>query len=63
MTRAKAAGAEDPVLEHFLGFLAQGIARHPGHIQAVDTAFYQRLQSLVGDIEVDLDSALSADDE
>ncbi|MBP8924586.1 MAG: type II toxin-antitoxin system PrlF family antitoxin [Pseudomonadales bacterium] len=52
-----------PVLGQFLGFLARDIAKHPEHLQAVDTGLLQRLQSLVGDVEVDLDAVLSADDE
>jgi antitoxin PrlF len=54
---------DDPVLVQFLGFLAHDIAAHPEHMQAVDALFVQRLQSLVGGIEVDLDAQLPADDE
>ncbi len=63
LTRAKAADGEDPVLGQFLNFLARDIASHPERLQAVDAGLVQRLQSLVGGIEVDLDLALSADDE
>ena len=63
LTRAEAPAGEDPVLGNFLGFLARDIASHPEHLQAVDTGLVQRLQSLVGGVEVDLDAALSADDE
>ncbi len=63
LTRAKAVDGEDPVLGQFLNFLARDIASHPERLQAVDAGLVQRLQSLVGGIEVDLDSALSADDE
>ncbi len=55
--------ADDPVLGSFLGFLARDIASHPERLQAIDAGFVQRLQSLTGGIEVDLDAALSADDE
>ena len=51
------------MLGQFLDFLARDIAKHPEHLQAVDTGLLQRLQSLVGDVEVDLDAVLSADDE
>lgn len=54
---------DDPVLGQFLKFLAQDIASHPERLQAVDAGFVQRLQALVGGIEVDLDAALSAGDE
>lgn len=63
LTRAEAPGEEDPVLGQFLGFLARDMASHPERLQAVDAGLVQRLQSLVGGIEVDLDAALSADDE
>ncbi len=51
------------MLGQFLGFLARDIASHPERLQAVDAGLAQRLQSLAGGIEVDLDAALSADDE
>ena len=54
--------ADDPVLGQFLGFLARNMASHPERLQAVDAGLVERLQSLVGGIEVDLDAALSADD-
>lgn len=60
LTRAE---GDDPVLGQFLGFLATDITRHPERLQAIDAAFVQRIQSLTGGIEVDLDAALSADDE
>lgn len=63
LTRADASGGDDPVLAQFLGFLAHDIASHPEHLQAVDAGLAQRLQSLVGGMEIDLDAALSADDE
>jgi antitoxin PrlF len=50
------------VLGQFLGFLARDMASHPERLQAVDAGLVDRLQSLVGVIEVDLDAALSADD-
>lgn len=53
----------DPVLGHFLDFLAQDIATHPERLHALDASFVARLQSLVGSISVDLDAPLSADDE
>jgi antitoxin PrlF len=63
LTRVEATEGDDPVLGQFLGFLARDIASRPERLQAVDAALVQRLHSLVGDIEVDLDAALSADDE
>jgi antitoxin PrlF len=63
LTRAASAEEDDPVLGQFLGFLARDMASHPERLQAVDAGLVQRLQSLAGGIEVDLDTALSADDE
>jgi antitoxin PrlF len=63
LTRVEASEADDPVLGQFLGFLARDIAKHPERLQAVDASFVQRLKSLTGDIEFDLDAPLSAEDE
>jgi antitoxin PrlF len=63
LTKAEAAEESDPLLGQFLGFLARDISSHPEHLRAVDADLVERLQSLVGDVEVDLDAPLSADDE
>jgi antitoxin PrlF len=63
LTRVEAPEGDDPVLGQFLGFLARDIASHPERLHAVDVGLVQRLQSLVGGMEVDLDVALSVDDE
>lgn len=63
LRRAEAAGDNDPALGRFLDFLARDIAGHPERLQAMDAGLVRRLQSLVGDVAVDLDAALSADDE
>ena len=63
LTRAEASEGDDPVLGQFLAFLARDMASHPERLQAVDAGLAERLQSLVGGVEVDLDVALSADDE
>ncbi len=63
LTRAASPEGDDPVLGQFLGFLARDMANHPERLRALDAGLVQRLQSLVGGIEVDLDAALSADDE
>jgi antitoxin PrlF len=63
LTRAEAPAADDPVLDQFLGFLARDMVSHPERLQAVDAGFVQRLQSLTREVSVDLDAALSADDE
>ena len=63
LTRAATAEGDDPVLGSFLDFLARDLANHPERLRAVDAGLVQRLQSLVSGVEVDLDAALSADDE
>lgn len=62
LTRSDASES-DPVLGGFLNFLAQDLSAHPERLRAVDAAFVERLRDLVGGMEVDLDAALSADDE
>lgn len=63
LTRAEVSESDDPVLGQFLGFLAHDITSHPERLQSVDADLVQRLQSLIGGVEVDLDATLSADDE
>lgn len=63
LTRAAAGERDDPGLAPFLGFLARDLAEHPERLQAVDAGLAQRIQALVGGVEVDLDAPLSADDE
>lgn len=63
LSRAATVSANDPVLDAFLAFLARDMAAHPEQLQALDAGLVGRLQSLVGGVEIDLDAALSADDE
>jgi antitoxin PrlF len=63
LRRAEAAESDDPVLGHFLAFLASDIASHPERLLTVDVSLVQRIQCLVSGVEVDLDAALSTEDE
>ena len=63
LSRAASPAGDDPLLGHFLQFLAQDLASHPEQLQVLDASFVQRLQSLVANVELDLDATLSADDE
>ena len=63
LTRATTTENDDPVLGQFLDFLTRDMANHPERLLAVDAGLAQRLQSLVGRVEVDLESALSLHDE
>jgi len=63
LARAAAGDGDDPALMPFLGFLARDLAEHPERLRAVDAGLAQRIQALVGGVEVDLEAPLSADDE
>ena len=63
LSRVEIAEEDDPVLGQFLGFLSRDIANHPERLQTVGASLVQRIHSLVGGLEVDLDAVLSADDE
>ncbi|MFZ3035441.1 MAG: type II toxin-antitoxin system PrlF family antitoxin [Parvibaculum sp.] len=53
----------DPAFGPFLDLLEADIKSHPARLQAFDGGLRDRLAALVGDIDVDLDAALSPDDE
>ena len=63
LTRAVPTEVEDPVMGHFLNFLAHDIATHPERLAAIDANLVHRIKSLVGDSEIDLNAPLSAEDE
>ncbi len=62
LSRAEQSEA-DPVLEQFLAFLAQDMANNPQAIQPISSDLFQRVQSLVAGMEVDLDAPLLNEDE
>ncbi len=53
---------EDPVLERFLTFLTNDININPKNVKALDSDFYNRAQTLVSDVEIDINSPLSKED-
>jgi antitoxin PrlF len=63
LTRAEAVDADDPALGPFLAFLETDIARNPSQLRALDAGLAQRLQSMTRGINVNLNNALTADDE
>ena len=63
LTRAVVPTSEDPVMGRFLNFLVNDIANNPERLATVDAGLVQRIQLLVGDLHVDIDAALSAEDE
>ena len=57
--RAELTETDDPVPEQFLSFLSTDLAQHPERLQTIDSSLVQRIRSLVGGVEVDLNTALS----
>tara|TARA_R110002049_G_scaffold228910_1_gene401071 strand:+ start:36 stop:377 length:342 start_codon:yes stop_codon:yes gene_type:complete len=54
---------DDPALGAFLNLLEDDIAAHPERLMAFDGGLRDCMQALVGGSDVDLDAALSPDDE
>ena len=54
---------EDPVLGKFLDFLAQDMEKNSQQIQPIATQTLEQVQSLVADLDIDLDAPLSDEDE
>lgn len=53
----------DPIIGQFLSFLAKDMQNHPDRLQAVAPALRDRIDALVGDMDVDLNESLSEEDE
>jgi antitoxin PrlF len=53
----------DPVVEKFLEFLAQDMENNPQHLTTISSDLINHAQSLVSDVEVNLDEPLSDEDE
>ena len=62
LSRINYSDPDDPALGQFLDLLARDIAQHPEHLNALDSEFVKRVQSLVGSVKVDLNAPLSAED-
>ncbi|NCP65963.1 MAG: type II toxin-antitoxin system PrlF family antitoxin [Paraglaciecola sp.] len=52
----------DPVLDQFLSFLAADMQKHPEKLQPLTDSMRQSVASLVADVDIDLDTALSDED-
>lgn len=63
LSRSDHSEVDDPVLGAFLEFLARDLADHPERLEVVDQGFVDRIFSVAGDIDIDLDAPLSAKDE
>lgn len=53
----------DPILTKFLNFLARDIEKNPQHLKVISSDLVSRVQSLVSEVTLDLDAALSDEDE
>ncbi len=53
----------DPALGAFLDLLEADIRTHPQRLAAFDGGLRERLETLVADVDIDMDAALSPDDE
>ncbi|AFY92794.1 type II toxin-antitoxin system PrlF family antitoxin [Chamaesiphon minutus] len=53
----------DPLLGQFLDFLATDIQVNPQHVRQVSSDLANRIRSLVGNVDLDLDAPLAAEDE
>ena len=53
----------DPLLGQFLNFLATDIQHNPQHVRQVSSDLVDRIRSLVGNVALDLDAPLAAEDE
>ena len=62
ITRATSS-SEDSALEPFLDLLARDIAEHPERLASVPAALRARIDALVIDVPIDLDTALPDDGE
>jgi antitoxin PrlF len=53
----------DPVLEKFLSFLARNLENNPQRLTTINSDLVNRVQSLVGDVAIDLSASLPEEDE
>lgn len=53
----------DPIIDKFLNFLTQDIAKNPQNIQAISSNLLSHVHSLVAEVEIDLDAPLTDEDE
>ena len=49
----------DPILGQFLNFLARDMEKNPQHLQAISSDLVSHVQSLVCEVDVDLNAPLS----
>jgi antitoxin PrlF len=54
---------DDPVMNKFLSFLANDMQQHPENLQQLTANMRNTVQSLIENVELDLDAPLSDEDE
>lgn len=54
---------DDPVMNKFLSFLANDMQKHPENLQQLTASMRNTVQSLIENVELDLDAPLSDEDE
>ncbi len=52
----------DPVLENFLDFLAQDMQEKPQNLQSISTSLVNKVQSLVSEVDFDINESLPNED-
>jgi antitoxin PrlF len=63
LSRAMPVEESDPVVANFLDFLARDMTKNPAGLKLMDAGLVRRIQALTQGVVVDLDAALSAEDE
>jgi antitoxin PrlF len=61
LVRVSSETEDDPVLRHFLNFLARDMATHPEHLKSIDAGLRKHILSLVKKVTIDLDAPLVAE--
>ncbi|WP_075278438.1 type II toxin-antitoxin system PrlF family antitoxin [Pectobacterium brasiliense] len=62
ISRREEAIDDDPVIHHFLHFLAEDMQRHPENIKPFDQSLMSRASVLTAGMDIDLDAPLTDDE-
>lgn len=63
MTKTQASYSESTLTDLFLDFLAEDIKHNPQNIKAISSDLVNRVQSLVSEVNLDLNAPLSEEDD
>ena len=50
---------DDPIIDDFLNFIADDIKKNPQHLTSINQTLLNRIESLVADVEFDLDESVT----